>query len=252
MIVSAHQSHFLPWLGYFDKIRRADLFVVVDHVQFERGDFQNRNRIMTRTGVQWLTLPLRQHSRSELILEKEIDDRLVGNVSWGEKITRTLHHAYGRAPFFDRYMPFLGETFAHPWTRMVDLNMHLLSFFLDQLEIATPVVKSSALRGVEGARSKMVLTMCKAAGASVYLSGSGGSREYLDVDMFEREGGEVRWQTFAHPRYPQFGQDDFAPRLAVLDLLFNAGPESAAILRQPVLSAPVLERTDLEDEARVA
>src|SRR5271170_3619491 len=101
MIVSAHQSHFLPWLGYFDKIRRADLFVVVDHVQFERGDFQNRNRILTRSGVQWLTLPVRQRSRSERILEKEIDDRLVGGVSWGEKIARTLHHAYGRAPYFD-------------------------------------------------------------------------------------------------------------------------------------------------------
>lgn len=230
MILAAHQPLFLPWLGFFDKVRQASRFVLVDHVQFERGDFQNRNRVLTRSGVRWLSVPVRRGARSERIDEKEIDDKLDRGTTWGEKLSRTLRHAYAKAPHFDVYMPFLEDALTRRWTRLVDLNLHLLLYFFERLEITTPVVRSSTLPNVGGSRSTMILGLCRATGATVYLSGSGGARDYLDTRLFEREGIEVRWQAFAHPRYPQ-PADDFVPSLSVVDLLFNCGPASAAILR---------------------
>src|SRR5207237_5691820 len=85
MIVSAHQPNFMPWLGFFDKMRKADLFVLVDHVQFERQNYQNRTRIKTGEGPRWLTVPVNQRSRNELILEKTIDNSRDGRLRWGRQ-----------------------------------------------------------------------------------------------------------------------------------------------------------------------
>lgn len=231
MILAAHQPHFMPWLGYFDKIRTADMFVVVDHVQFERQNFQNRTLIMSRSGPYWLTVPLRQKSRGELIFEKEIANERQGRISWGGRLFETLRHAYAKAPYFDCYAPFIQGALTQPWTRLADLNDTLLRFFLEELEITTPIVKSSTLQGVEGARSEMIRTLCKVLGATTYLSGAGGSRAYLDVALLAREEIDVCWQEFKHPHYPQFSGAEFVQRLSVVDILFNCGPTSAAILR---------------------
>jgi hypothetical protein len=233
MIVSAHQPLFLPWLGFFDKVRRADVFVLVDHVQFEKQDFQNRNRIQTRAGVRWLVVPVRHQSRDERICDKEIDDKPDGRTTWGERLASTLRHAYARTPFAKRYLPFLEDALTRPWRLLVDLDIHLIRYFLHELEIETPVVRSTTLEGVGGSRTEMILSVCQAVGADVYLSGNGGSREYLDVELLERNHIEVEWQAFRHPVYVQAGggRDTFVPHLSVVDLLFNCGPASAAMLR---------------------
>jgi hypothetical protein len=231
VIFAAHQPNFLPWLGFFDKIRRAERFVLVDHVQFARGDFQNRNKILTRDGPRWLTVPVRQRSRDERIFEKEIDPKTDRGMTWGQRVVETLRHAYARAPHFERTMPFFEDAFTRPWERLLDLNVHLIRHFLTRFEIATPIVLSTSLGEVEGQKSEMVLSLCKKVGATVYLSGSGGSREYLDTGLFERSGIEVRWQDFGHPRYPQLGVDDFNSHLSAIDLLMWCGPASAEILR---------------------
>jgi hypothetical protein len=232
MIVGAHQSHFLPWLGYLDRIRRSDVFIVVDHVQFERQNFQNRNRIKTRNGAAWLIVPVRQFSRAEVIYEKQIDNSLDGKITWGERMMRMMDNVYGKAPYYAAHRPFLADVLGSTWQRLVDLNDVLLKYFLDQLEIRTPVVKSSSLGRLEGARSEMVLRMCQAVGADTYLSGTGGSQQYLDIASFEASGIRVEWQRFEHPEYPQLRPpNDFLPQMAVVDVLFNCGPASAAVLR---------------------
>ncbi len=232
MRLAAHQPIFLPWLGFFDKVRRADVFVLVDHVQFERQDFQNRNRILTRQGVQWLVCPVRRASSREPIEAKEIEQRRDNGLAWGEKAALTLRHAYARAPYFERYMPFLEEALVTPWTHLADMNEHLIRFFLQVLGITTPVVRSTSLEGLSGARTEMILSLCRATGARTYLSGSGGSREYLDVGLLERAGVRVEWQAFAQRAYPQLhGLGAFVPSLSVVDLLFNCGPASGLVLR---------------------
>lgn len=231
MIVAAHQPNFIPWLGYFDKMRKADLFIVVDHVQMERQSFQNRVRIKTGEGERWITVPVVQESRSERIMDKRIDNSRTGRFRWSRKMFLTLKYAYQSAPHFRDYEAALAGIFEERWERLSDLNGRLIGLCREALDIRTPMLASSTLK-IAGAKSDMVLNMCREAGATAYLAGDGASRSYLDVDAFERAGIRVIWQEFEHPRYVQHPSSGvFIPNLSALDLLFNCGPRSAEILR---------------------
>lgn len=243
MLLAAHQPHFMPWLGYFDKIRRSQVFCIVDHVQFERQNFQNRNRIAVQGRLQWLIAPVLQRSRAERIVDKEIDHAPDGRTTWEQKILRSLHHAYSKAPYYELYRADLENILSQGWTRLVDLDLALLRYFMKALEIDTPLVRSSELEGVRGARSEMIVSMCKALGATSYLSGRGGSTRYLDRELFTGAGIELGWQDFEHPVYPQRGASVFVERLAVVDLLFHCGPRSARILRRKQPERGELGRT---------
>lgn len=235
MLVAAHQPHFLPWLGYFDKLRKADRFVILDHVQFERQNYQNRARILMAGRVEWLTVPVVQKSRDERIIDKEIHNEPDGRLIWSRRAVKTLEHAYGRAPFFRDYMPGLRDILESRWARLAELDLALIGWCLEQLDVRTPMVRSSDL-AVPGHKSELVLNACKAVGAAGYLCGQGGSRKYLDVPAFEAAGVQVVWQEFRHPFYPQLGVNGQGPvrGLSVVDLLFNCGPESPSILRGEV------------------
>jgi len=231
MILAAHQPHFLPWLGYFDKMRKADVFVLVDHVQFERQNYQNRTMIKTGASSQWITVPVRQASRDERIMEKLVDHHGGGRHRWGRRIALTLKYAYQAAPYFsDIALPLL-EVLDARWERLVDLNRALLDRCKEALDIRTPILHSSKMH-IEGSKSELVLDVCRQAGADVYLSGAGASRGYLDVAAFERAGVRIVWQEFAHPRYPQLPcPDTFIEKLSVFDLLVNCGPHSGTVLQ---------------------
>ena len=243
MIVAIHQPSYLPWLGYLDRMARADLFVVLDHVQFERGNFQNRTmiRIDGPRGYEqrWLTVPVVQRSQKERILDKEIDNRLEGARAWGPIHFSTLRHAYRDAPYINLYAKALKQILEARWERLVDLDGALLELLRASFGIRTPLVKSSEL-GVEGMKSGLVLNICREVGADVFLGGMGGSRRYLDTAAFARAGIGVQWQAFRHPVYPQCGAAPFVPGLSALDLLLNCGPQSRAFL---------LARADAPQEA---
>ena len=231
MIVAAHQPNFIPWIGYFDKMRKADLFIVVDHVQMERQSYQNRVRIKTGAGERWITVPVIQESRSERIMDKRIDNSRSGRFRWSRKMFLTLKYAYQSAPYFRDYQDGVAEIFETRWERQSELNGRLIEFCREALDIRTPMVASSTLR-ITGAKSDMVLNMCREAGATAYLAGDGASRGYLDVDAFERAGIRVLWQEFEHPRYVQHPSCGvFIPNLSAFDMLFNCGPRSAETLR---------------------
>lgn len=233
MIVAAHQPNFVPWLGFFDRVRRAQRFVLLDHVQFERQNYQNRALVKTQAGPRWLTVPVVQKSRDEVILEKQVCNGQEGREFWGRKLYLTLESSYARAPHFKLFAPRLKELFVEArWDKLVDLNIALLRFCLDALEIHTPLVRSSELN-VGGQKSELVLNMVRAAGGRTYIAGMGGSKGYLDLEAFKAAGVEVAWQEYDHPEYPQVpGGQPFAKGLSVLDLLFNCGPESRAVLEK--------------------
>lgn len=231
MIVAAHQPNFIPWLGFFDKMRKADLFIIVDHVQMERQSYQNRVRIKTGAGERWITVPVVQESRAERIIDKRIDNSRAGRFRWSRKMFLTLKYAYQSAPYFRDYEPALSEIFSDDWERLADLNGRLIEVCREAFAIRTPMVASSSL-AVTGTKSEMVLNMVRAAGGDAYLSGAGASRDYLDLPAFERAGVRVEWQDFAHPRYRQYPScDSFIPNLSSFDLIFNCGPRSPEVLR---------------------
>lgn len=241
MIVAAHQPNFIPWLGYFDKMLKADVFISVDHVQMERQSFQNRVRVKTGEGTRWITVPVMQESRNERIIDKRVDNSRAGRFRWSRKMFLTLKYSYQAAPFFRTYEAALAEIFDARWERLADLNARLIEFCRGALDIRTRIIRSSTMN-VTGAKSEMILSMCREIGADAYLSGHGASRDYLDLPAFERAGVRVIWQKFQHPLYRQHpASEEFVPNLSALDLILNCGPRSAEILRgdaSPVPMAP--------------
>ena len=231
MIVAVHQPHLLPWLGYLDRMRQADLFVVLDHVQFERRNYQNRTRIRLDGKAHWITVPVQQHSQQERIIDKRVDNPPPDEVRWwGANLCRTLKHAYRNAPFYADYGAELCRILEARWERLVDIDQATLDLLRDAFDIRTPLATSSEL-GVPGVKSDLILNLCRAAGADTYLAGLGGSRHYLDRDAFAAAGMEIAWQQFEHPRYPQDGDAEFIPGLSAVDLLFSEGPRSRELLQ---------------------
>ncbi len=225
MKVAIHQPHFLPWLGYLHRMASVDLFVVLDHVQFERRNYQNRSQIRIDDEARWLTIPVIQRSQKELITEKEIDNA----VSWGPKHFATLKHAYRDAGFFSNYAAELKSILESPWGRLGELTSRTFQFMRDAFDIRTQLAKSSQL-GVDGAKSDLIFNLCQAVGAKTLVAGFGGSQNYLDRDKFAAAGMAIETHQFTHPVYRQCGTAPFMPGLAGIDCLFNCGPQSRALL----------------------
>lgn len=219
----------MPWLGYLHRMAQADVFVLLDHVQFERGNYQNRTRIRMGDEARWLTVPVVQRSQKERIVDKEIDNRLEGDRWWPRVHFNTLRHAYRDAGYFGTYGAALQEVLHRRWDKLVDLNQALLDLLRDAFGIRTPIVRSSELQ-VEGAKSELILNICRAVGADQLLAGFGGSRTYLDAEAFGQAGVRIAYHEFEHPLYNQGGSAPFIAGLSSIDMLLNCGPQSARML----------------------
>ena len=217
------QPGYLPWLGFFDQLRRADVFVYYDDVQYDKHGWRNRNRIKTQTGPQWLTVPVRHGGEGfPRIVDVEID----GRTPWARKHTASIRQAYARAPFLGRYMPALEEMLHRKWERLVDLDFACAGLIADWLGIERRIQRSSAV-GVTGERTERLVNICRHFGAGRYLSGDS-AQSYLDVAAFQAHGIAVEWQQYAHPAYPQL-HGAFVPYMSAIDLVLNCGPEAPLI-----------------------
>jgi hypothetical protein len=230
MIVAAHQPHFIPWLGYLDKLAKADLFVIMDDLQYEAQNFQNRQRLKLASGAQWLTVPLERGAQTDRICDKRIDNRGSRRQHWQHRTWRTLEINYSRAPYWNRYADELRAVFAQPWVSLLELDMKMLSLARRWLAIDTPVVRASKL-DLRGAKTDRLIDLCRKVDARAYLSGGGGSTDYLDVEQMGRAGIGVIWQHFVHPQYPQrYLESGFQSHLGFLDLVLNCGAASRDVL----------------------
>ncbi len=239
VVLAAHQPSYLPWLGYLDKMARADVFVVMDDLQYEAQNFQNRNRIKVNNGAAWVTVPLERGTQSDRIIDKRINNRASPRQHWQRRTWLTLENNYRKAPHFADYADELRDVYTRPWDSLVDLDLWMLGLARRWLQITTPIVRSSDL-GLVGQKSDRIIDMCRKVGANVYLSGGGGSKGYLDLPAFARARIDVVWQQFDHPVYPQrYPALGFLPNLAFLDLLFNCGPRSRELLLNPPCAAPL-------------
>ncbi len=226
MIVSINQPAYLPWLGYFERIARSDVHVVLDHVQFEKNSFVNRNRVLVNGGPTWLTVPIKTKGRfGDLpICDVEIDNQH----PWCRKHWETLKQAYGQAPFFDEHAEFFAQVYEHGWTHLSALCQHTTRYLLDAFSIDTKCICSSTLE-IIGHRNEMLVNLCQSSDATEYISGALG-RDYIDPTLFEDANIALSFQDYDHPQYPQIRGRIFASHLSAVDLLFNHGPESRNIL----------------------
>jgi hypothetical protein len=224
MIVAVHQPQYLPWLGYFDKIDKADIFVLLDTVQFKKNEWQNRNKIKTGQGWQWLTVPV-MYKYPQLINEVTINNK----VNWQHKHRQALLSNYKRAPHFDAVEDVLGEILSSSWHYISQLNIEAVKRLVAMLGIDTPLYIASELGEFPQDPDERLVAITKHCGAGTYLAGMGG-RGYMNLDTYSRNGIKVIFQDFKHPVYQQlFG--DFEPFMSIIDLIFNHGDKSLTILR---------------------
>lgn len=226
MIVTIHQPEYLPYLGFFDRIEKADIFVILDDVQYQKGGFINRNKIKTSQGWQWLTVPIKEKESLRKIFQVEIDNQ----IAWEKNHWKAIFYNYQRAPYFKKYANFFQKVFQKKWKKIVNLDVYLIKQLLSILGIRTKLYKSSQLN-VQGKGTARLVNLCQKLKAYTYLSGPGGKR-YLDLTQFEEKKIKVIFQDFSHPVYPQrFEKIGFIPNLSIVDLLFNCGPKSLDIIK---------------------
>jgi hypothetical protein len=214
-----HQPNYLPWLGFFDKMRSADVFVLLDTVQYPRGrSVANRNRIRAGDDTALLTVPVSvPKGRDGKVGYDEIafaDDR------WREKHIRTVAQSYAKAPHHEE----LAGEFERPLresTGLLDLNLRLIAWHRRRFGIDTPTPRLSELGDDLGHKTDLIVELCRKFDCDVYLSGTGASA-YNDETQLRAAGIELRYQRFEHPEYPQTGPG-FIPNLAALDALLNCG-----------------------------
>ncbi len=215
MIVSAHQSAYLPWAGYIQRIAMSDVFVLLDKVQFEKNSFSNRNRIKGANGEMWLSVPvqLKGHTSSTMNMLQ-----IAGTSNWNNKHWRSIKQSYGKAPYFAVHVPFFESLYEQKWTYLCELNQRILNYILDFLEIRTPIYFQSDL-DVEGKKQELIVDICHYFEARAFIFGTEG-RNYADSDFFEEHGLEIFVHEYIETPYAQLWGSHVA-KLSVIDMLFN-------------------------------
>jgi len=220
MTVVILQPSYWPWRGYFHQIHRANHFVFLDNVQFDKNGWRNRNRIKTPAGIEWFTVPVRQKGRGQQLIR---DVEITADGTWRKKHLKMLGQNYAKAPHFSRHSAAVEEFLGREWSRLMDLTVETTRWAADALGIRTTYHFASDFAQSPEQTGRLV-DICRQLGATDYLPGPA-ARDYLDEEQFQRAGIAVEYMTYEYPEYPQL-HGSFQSQVSILDLLFNCGPEA--------------------------
>ncbi|HYI36485.1 MAG TPA: WbqC family protein [Thermoleophilaceae bacterium] len=229
-VVAIHQPNFLPWLGWFDKLARADAMVLLDDVQFPKkgGTPINRVRMLIGGRPSWVTVPIdRSYHGVRTIAEMRIDQ----SRGWRETTLRSVTQSYSRAPFFESVMPDLTRVIETDTDSLAELNMAGIRWLAEGLGLDTGRLVLSSGLDAEGTGTDRLIELTRAVGGSAYLAG-GGAGGYQEDESFGRAGVKLLSQDFEPRPYPQ-GTDEHQPGLSTVDAVMHVGFEGAAALLSP-------------------
>lgn len=214
------QPTYMPWMGYFEAISRADYWISLDSVQFERQSWQSRNRILSPNGsITYLTVPTRRAPLSTLLKDILIaDDHL-----WASKHLKSIHSSLGKADYREVALQLVEPILLEPPQYLADLNYTLVKRFASALGFEPIWVNASDL-DVDGKRSDLVVKLIRAVGGDHYYSAAG-SETYMsaEANLWDHSGIEVEFQGWEHPSYKQVGGRPFVSHLSVIDAIANVG-----------------------------
>lgn len=219
MILAVHQPNYIPWIGYFHKIKSCDLFVILDNVQHSKGSVTTRNKIKTTDGELLLTVPVT--NKGCMINELLIDN----SCNWASKHWKTLYRNYCKADGWNYLKDDIELIYSERWDYAIDLNIELIKLMMIKLNIKTPIILASSIKQDFGFKSIRILNMCKYFNAEIYLSGNG-AHDYNNEEEFEKEGIRLVYQQFKSPTYKQLW-GEFKSNLSAIDLLLNCGESSS-------------------------
>jgi hypothetical protein len=219
MIVSIHQPHFLPWMGYINKIMNSDAFVILNTVQYRPRYYQNRAKVRRNETEMLLSIPVHSN-RSSLIKEVTV----ATDQDWAKNITSTIEFLYRKKPFYNEYWPAIRNSILKPEATLDDVNFNVLMTLLQILEIThVKIYRANEMPVTTVEPTERLLKLCQELGATHYISGRGG-RDYMRVEEFEKAGIFINYQDidFNNVSYSQ-GDNIFVPGLSVIDAIFNIG-----------------------------
>lgn len=222
MIVSIHQPHFLPWLGYFNKVWNSDVFVWLHNVQYRKNYYQSRTKIKNpHTGQPfWLTVPVHASLGTPIDKVPEATNR------WRKPMSKTLEQFYKKAPYYQETGPELLELIVSAEANLDKLNYRFFMLILKKLRYPGKVLRVEELLPLSEEPNARLIEICKKVGANRYIAGKGG-KNYIDAVQWNQAGIQVIWQEFAPEQlqYQQLGEC-FVPGLSIIDCLFNIGIEN--------------------------
>ncbi len=232
-IVACHQPNFLPWLGFFAKMECADVFVLLDDVQFTQGanrhNWTTRVRIAGANGAQWLTMPVRRAGAGpQRISDLRSDDK---DARWLPKMLRTLEDSYRKAPYSDAVMPPLMQILSRHTGSVCETNLALIESIAATLGITTRRLRASETP-VDGTANERLINLTRMAGGNTYLSGDGAD-DYQVEAQFRAAGIELHKLGFRHPEYSQRPGKAFTPGLSIVDALCHAGIDATRSMLRP-------------------
>ena len=218
MVITIHQPDFLPWLGFFDRWQKSDLYIILDDVQFLRRGWHHRDKIKTREGARWLTVPVvKKGQYHQLFRDVKIDN----DTHWRNKHLKTIEINYKKAPNFELYFEKIQNIYNKQYLFLIDLNIELLHFLSDKLGITTPYIFASDNK-ITSTSTQRLVDLVKVVDGTDYLTGLG-SKDYLDESHLKKKKIKVIWHDFHHPIYSQL-HGEFIPMLSSFDYLMMRKP----------------------------
>ncbi len=217
------QPSYIPWRGYFDQIRKAELFVFYDDIQYDKHGWRNRNQIKTHQGKQWLTIPV--HTRGVTNGTPIKDVRIDWSKPWPKNHLKSLASSYSRAPYFKEYLPLLESMFERRDELLADFTIAtsiLLALALGFT--STRFMRSSELSDIGGQKTDRVINVLKRVGATHYLCGPSAS-SYMELEKFKAAGITFEYMQYNYPEYKQL-HPPYDPHVSILDLVFMTGKDA--------------------------
>lgn len=221
--VAIHQAEHLPWFGYFHKIFNADLFIILDQVQFKKNYFENRNRIYTPQGLKYITIPV--YIKGHLS-KKFYEIELVQN--WKKKYIKTLTFNYQRAPFFNEIKPIIDIIDNYSGNKLFEINILIIQTIINYLNIETKLVLASTLKP-NGQKSELLIDLLSKVDASSYIVGKSGF-DYMNLELFHNNNIALEEHRVNHIKYEPFNYKIFTDYPSILDIIANIGLERTEYL----------------------
>lgn len=217
------QPSYIPWRGYFDQIRRADLFIFYDDVQYDKHGWRNRNQIKTAQGKQWLTIPVHSKGVTEGIAIKDV--QIDWSRPWAANHLKALTFSYNKSPHFKQYLSLLASFYDRRDVCLADFTIDTTVALSRELGItSTSFMRASELNGITGLKTDRLIEILKQVGATHYISGPS-ARDYVEPAKFDAAGITLEYMEYNYPEYPQL-YPPFDPYVSVLDLMFMMGKDS--------------------------
>ncbi len=219
------QPSYVPWRGYFDQIRRADLFIFYDDAQYDKHGWRNRNQIKTAQGKQWLTIPVHSKGVTEGLPIKDV--KIDWSKPWAKNHLKGLTFAYAKAPHFAEHQEWLQSVYARRDEFLAELTVWLTIEIARKLGFTRArFLRSSELQGVEGQKTDRLINILKRVGATHYISGPS-ARDYIEPQKFAAAGISLEYMEYRYPEYPQL-YPPFDPHVSILDLMLMTGAEAGS------------------------